>query len=549
MGKTAMSSAPPERNRQQSPHHRLHATSVPVAPQASNGYDIGPNMLLPERGIGRLHAGGGAMAKKEEESPDKSRDVVESQETEPLDEAASTGNVPSTAQGEKGHQVDGASQLPACPACGRRSLFWRQSKSEYRCVNVSCSRVFSEAEFEALADATGYPAEARWQEIAAPADDVEQPLPSREEGPVGSEGADRDETTPGESGEEKPGSELTKPDEPAESGPPPQQPSSETDHAALPTTRKTLPLAGAAFGGMWRGIRWAGAKPYGSRRFRMLGEKVSKALLGLITLALLIFLVWTGYHVFQQKDNPIWGTSPTVGVIAFIGTAVALLVAARVLRSRLYEDTSPSFRLVFVSVLAVYLVCAYAGVEPFSTYQERVHERVGDWTSNIEDESEEQADRVTDTPQSEYGTTKIVEEIWAITLNGVRWEDNALSVELTVENRGEKAATFGERESRSVTTARLMAKDSMGNWAHPDQPGLEDLSAGDNAQDWQQLALWEGHFFRGDYWPGETKRGELLYNMGPKSTGVVLHFSNTYYVSYLDDLETHELLPLFDIHD
>ncbi|MEE8373367.1 MAG: hypothetical protein V3R87_06615, partial [Dehalococcoidia bacterium] len=267
----------------------------------------------------------------------------------------------------------------------------------------------------------------------------------------------------------------------------------------------------------------------------------------LITLALLVFLAWTGYYVFQQIDNPIWGTSPTTGAIAFIGTAVALLVAAWVLRDPRYVGTRPSFRLMFISVLAVYLVCAYAGVEPFSTYQERVHERVGDWTSSTEDESEEQVDRAPDTPQTEYGTTEIVKEIWAITLDGVRWEDNTVSVELTIENRGEKAATFGESESTAVTTARLMAKDSMENWAHPDQPGLEDLSVRDNAQDWQQIALWEGHFFQGDYWPGDKKHGELLYKMGPQSTGVGLHFSNTYYLSNFDDLETYELLHLFDI--
>lgn len=137
-----------------------------------------------------------------------------------------------------------------------------------------------------------------------------------------------------------------------------------------------------------------------SRAFRSLGQIATKIFICLTAIAIFIFLVWSGYYLFLQKENPVWGTSPAWKASTFLVGLVAFIINIRILRSHRYKRVTPSFKLVALCLLILVVVLAFAGVEPLRHYKddlfsfsEEKTEQVKDAYANWQAEREQAAEK------------------------------------------------------------------------------------------------------------------------------------------------------------
>jgi S1-C subfamily serine protease len=99
---------------------------------------------------------------------------------------------------------------------------------------------------------------------------------------------------------------------------------------------------------------------------------IRKLFLNLLVIAGFGLAIWTGYILFTHQTTPVKGT-----VIFLVAVGFSIWVIS-VIRSRRYRYTKPSFKLVFWSLVGIFLVCAFAGIEPMSTVKDRGISWVGE---------------------------------------------------------------------------------------------------------------------------------------------------------------------------
>jgi S1-C subfamily serine protease len=83
-----------------------------------------------------------------------------------------------------------------------------------------------------------------------------------------------------------------------------------------------------------------------------------------LTIAGFVELTRRGYLIFAQQN------SPNLNIIIFLSEIGLLVLVISALRSNRFKWTKPSFKGVLLPVLAVALVCAFAGIEPLATYKD-----------------------------------------------------------------------------------------------------------------------------------------------------------------------------------
>ena len=92
--------------------------------------------------------------------------------------------------------------------------------------------------------------------------------------------------------------------------------------------------------------------------------KIRKLFLNLLVITGLALLLWTGYLLFTHQ------TDTTLGIVTFLLEVGFLIWIISVLRSPKYRRIKPSFKLVFLPLLGITVVCAFAGLEPLATYKD-----------------------------------------------------------------------------------------------------------------------------------------------------------------------------------
>lgn len=105
--------------------------------------------------------------------------------------------------------------------------------------------------------------------------------------------------------------------------------------------------------------------------------KICKLFLNLLVITGLGLAAWTGYILFTHQTNPVKGT------IIFLASVGFLIWVISVVRSRRYRYAKPSFKLVFFPLLGIALVCAFAGIEPLSSFKDRGISWVGETLETV----------------------------------------------------------------------------------------------------------------------------------------------------------------------
>jgi len=104
---------------------------------------------------------------------------------------------------------------------------------------------------------------------------------------------------------------------------------------------------------------------------------IAKLLLCLLVIAGIGIVAWTGYRLFTHQ------IATVIGTLTFLAEIGLLIWIAQVLRSSRFRQRKPSFNLVFWSLVAIALACAFAGIEPMSSAKDEVTSFVGQTWKNI----------------------------------------------------------------------------------------------------------------------------------------------------------------------
>jgi len=99
-----------------------------------------------------------------------------------------------------------------------------------------------------------------------------------------------------------------------------------------------------------------------SHRTRKKLTSIGKLFLILLAIASFVELARRGYLMFTQQSNS--------NIVILLLELVLLILVISALRSHRFRWVKPSFKGVLVPVLAIALICAFAGVEPLASYKD-----------------------------------------------------------------------------------------------------------------------------------------------------------------------------------
>ena len=106
--------------------------------------------------------------------------------------------------------------------------------------------------------------------------------------------------------------------------------------------------------------KWAS---YYTRKYKRIGI-LYRLTLNLATLSLLGLLIWSGVLLFTQQSS----YSPLIGSLLFIGELVAFIWLCRVVSRNSWRQ--PSMKLTVVSLVCLFLIFSFAGVQPMAGYKD-----------------------------------------------------------------------------------------------------------------------------------------------------------------------------------
>ncbi len=115
-----------------------------------------------------------------------------------------------------------------------------------------------------------------------------------------------------------------------------------------------------------------GGKPL-QRIWRIIPLGVHKFFLSLLVIVGLADIIRRGYVLFTQQTDPLKNT-----IIFLVEVGLWFWLIA-ILRSRRYRHRNPKFKLVFIVVIAIILVCTFAGIEPLSSYKNNLFSSISNY--------------------------------------------------------------------------------------------------------------------------------------------------------------------------
>jgi hypothetical protein len=235
------------------------------------------------------------------------------------------------------------------------------------------------------------------------------------------------------------------------------------------------------------------------------GFSFKKLFLDLLVIVCLVVAVWTAYRLFYlHKLTPIFGS------IVFIVDIIVLIWSIYVLRNRNYIAKKPGFFLVFFSVLAIFLVLAFAGVQPIAGYKDTVASTVKSTVQNISAHLSKST-APNETKSTSTPTQTVTIDNWQIQLISSSWRGSTLNVKLKITNLGPRR-NFG-LASLFDPGPELAVIDSTNKRIDPWVPE-PDLSKGE---------LMTVPPYTKEYYPNESWSGSLKFEMSPYSGETILY--------------------------
>lgn len=135
-----------------------------------------------------------------------------------------------------------------------------------------------------------------------------------------------------------------------------------------------------------------------TRKHKIIG-KIYRVILNLSFLSLLGLLIWSGVSLFTQQ----FMLSPLVGSLVFLVELILFIWLWRVISRNSWRQ--PSMKLTVFSLICLFVVFAFAGVQPFSDYKDKVAGEVANFISTQKGEDESPSTEATPKEEDEELST------------------------------------------------------------------------------------------------------------------------------------------------
>lgn len=127
---------------------------------------------------------------------------------------------------------------------------------------------------------------------------------------------------------------------------------------------------------------------YYTRKHKIVG-RIYRLTLNLATLSLLGLLIWSGVLLFTQQ----FMQSPLIGSLLFLLEIAVFIWLCRVVSKNSWRQ--PSMKLTVISVICIFVVFAFAGVQPFSNYKNEVAGKITNYINTQKEEAERRSAEAT----------------------------------------------------------------------------------------------------------------------------------------------------------
>ena len=195
------------------------------------------------------------------------------------------------------------------------------------------------------------------------------------------------------------------------------------------------------------------------RLFRKIPLGVHKFVLSLLVIIGFIDLVRRGHFTFTQQGEAIRDTIIFLVELALWFGIIALL------RKQRYKHIKPQFKLTFISVLIVILVCAFAGIEPLSSYKDNLFDWASDLVGAIQAETEAGEEGVTNLEASNIAVDdnatdeQIINELSLLIYDSINTERTTRGLGTLQINS--TLTSLAEEHSREMATYDYFSHDRM----------------------------------------------------------------------------------------
>jgi len=186
----------------------------------------------------------------------------------------------------------------------------------------------------------------------------------------------------------------------------------------------------------------------------------SKLFLNLLVIVCLGVAIWDGYILFTHQ------TSPVLGTVIFLVAIGALVWNVSVLRSHKWRGINPKFKWVFLSLLGVFLVLAFAGVHPLEVYKDNAVSVVGGGVDKITSLVSNAAQD--DTGNSKENAPKItgLHGTYTATVSTMGLSGSTAGVKRTAKFSGDTMTVYDEVYGKSVLKYFIPGGLSSGQVIH-----------------------------------------------------------------------------------
>jgi hypothetical protein len=262
---------------------------------------------------------------------------------------------------------------------------------------------------------------------------------------------------------------------------------------------------------------------YVTRKYKGIG-KLYRLLLNLCILSVFGLLIWSGIRLFSHQ----FVHSSLAGSLILLAEFILFIWMWRVVSKNSWRW--PSMKLTIFSLICLFIVLAFAGVQPIATYKDTVASNLKSTTQSISaalsksTSSSESTPTQTKPPPTPPQTITI--DNWQIQLISSSWKGSTLNVNLKITNLGPRR-NFGFA-SFIEPGPELAVIDSTNKKIDPWVP-QPDFSKGE---------LMTVPPYTKEYYPNESWSGSLKFEMSPYSGQTKL---------YIGRYSWTQIVPLFSL--
>jgi uncharacterized protein YkwD len=143
---------------------------------------------------------------------------------------------------------------------------------------------------------------------------------------------------------------------------------------------------------------------YQTRKHVYIG-RIYKTFLNIALLSVLGLCIWSGIQVFSKQ----FFQNQLIGSIIFIAEIICLIWLLTVLNRN--RNRRPSMKVTAFSLLCLFIIFAFAGVQPFEQYKDSAFSAFNNWSKSLQSDAQETGISTQDNSASESNQNIITETI------------------------------------------------------------------------------------------------------------------------------------------